>query len=161
MIEITVPGKGAFRFRVLLLDLNGTLATDGEILPGVHERIERLSPVLEIFLVTCDTYGNGVRIAEKLGIQLIRTGMPGPEEAEAKAQVVRSLGCEHVVAIGNGDSDALMLKESALGIAVLGEEGLSIQALLQADIVVRDIHDAFDLLLNVRRLIATMRGASR
>ncbi len=161
MIEVTVPGKGAFQFRILLLDLNGTLATDGEILPGVQERIQRLSPVLEMFLVTCDTYGNGARIAEVLGIHLIRTGAPGPEEAKAKVQAVRSLGCKHVVAIGNGDPDALMLKESALGIAVLGEEGLSVQALLQSDILVRDIRDAFDLLLNEKRLIATLRGTSR
>jgi len=159
MIEVTVPGKGVLQFRVLLLDLNGTLATDGEILPGVHERIERLAQVLDVFLVTCDTHGNGARIAEKLGIRLIRTGMPGPDEAEAKAQAASSLGRERTIAIGNGDADALMLKESALGIVVLGEEGLSIKALHQADILMRNICDALDLLLNEKRLIATLRGS--
>jgi soluble P-type ATPase len=159
MIEFTVPGKGILRFEALLLDLNGTLATDGHILAGVRDRIATLAQVLDIYLVTCDTHGNGARIADELGIRLIRAGLPGPEEAETKAQAARSLKPERIIAIGNGDADALMLKESDLAIAVLGDEGLSIKALQQADILVRNICDALDLLQYERRLIATLRGS--
>jgi soluble P-type ATPase len=50
-----------------------------------------------------------------------------------------------------------MLEEAALGIAVLGPEGLAVPALLAADVLVASIEDALDLLLNPRRLIATLR----
>jgi soluble P-type ATPase len=50
-----------------------------------------------------------------------------------------------------------MLKEAAIGIAVVGPEGASAAALQQADVVTRSIIDALDLLLNPRRLVATLR----
>jgi len=62
-----------------------------------------------------------------------------------------------VVAIGNGANDAAMLQEAALGIAVLGPEGLAAEALLAADVVVASIEDALDLLLRPHRLVATLR----
>ena len=159
MFRVSVPGKPDFELRYLLLDLNGTLTVDGVVLPGVQERLGQLSELLDIFVVTCDTHGNGARIAADLRVGLKRTSRPGPGESEEKAQVVRSFGADRVVAIGNGDSDSLMLAECALGIAVLGNEGLSLKALLNADLVVRNICDALDLLLNEKRLIATLRGS--
>ena len=159
MLRVAVPGKPDLQLRYLLLDLNGTIAVDGMVLRGVQERLQQLSGALEIFIVTCDTHGNGARIARELNVGLKRTSRPGPGESAEKAGVVHSLGPECVVAIGNGDSDELMLKQSALGIAVLGEEGLSARALVNADIVVRDIRDALDLLLHEKRLIAILRGA--
>jgi len=45
----------------------------------------------------------------------------------------------------------------ALGIAVLGKEGLSLAAMKHADLVVKGISDAIDLLLKPKRLIATLR----
>jgi soluble P-type ATPase len=50
-----------------------------------------------------------------------------------------------------------MLKEAALGICVLSIEGVAIQTLLAADIVVPDIRSAFELLLKPLRLIASLR----
>jgi soluble P-type ATPase len=61
------------------------------------------------------------------------------------------------VAVGNGNNDQFILKECALGIAVLGKEGLSLAAIKHADLIVREISDAFDLLLKPKRLIATLR----
>jgi soluble P-type ATPase len=51
-----------------------------------------------------------------------------------------------------------MLKEAALGIAVIQEEGGAIKTLLAADIVMRSILDALDLLLHPLRLTATLRS---
>jgi soluble P-type ATPase len=158
MIRISVPGKNYLHIQHLLLDLNGTLSLDGKVLPGVQDRLNRLSETLDVFVVTCDTFGNAARIADDLHVGLIRTGEPGPGEAEEKANAARSLGSQVTAAIGNGESDALMLRESALGIAVLGTEGLSVKALLDADVVVPCIGDALDLLLEKKRLIATLRG---
>jgi len=44
-----------------------------------------------------------------------------------------------------------------LGIAVLGDEGLSVSAMKNADIVVKNISDALDLFLKPKRLMATLR----
>jgi soluble P-type ATPase len=59
--------------------------------------------------------------------------------------------------MGNGNNDELILKEAALGIAILGDEGISVTALKQADIMVKNISDALDLLLKPKRLMATLR----
>jgi len=67
------------------------------------------------------------------------------------------LGKEKCVAIGNGANDVLMLKQSAIGICVIGKEGASSEAVQHSDIVVYDINDALDLLLNPKRIIATLR----
>jgi len=79
------------------------------------------------------------------------------DEADQKGTLVEQLGAERVVAIGNGANDAWMLRASALGMAVLGPEGLAEEALRAADVVVASIHDALDLLLHPRRLVATLR----
>jgi soluble P-type ATPase len=50
-----------------------------------------------------------------------------------------------------------MLRAAALGIAVLAGEGLAVEALLAADVLALGPSDALDLLLNPRRLAATLR----
>ncbi len=57
-----------------------------------------------------------------------------------------------------GKNYALMLKKAALGIARIQEEGANVQALLAADIVCREILSALNLLINTKRLIATLRS---
>ena len=74
-----------------------------------------------------------------------------------KDRFVKALGPESVIAMGNGANDALMLERSALGIAVVGPEGASLTALQKARLVVGDINSGLDLLLNTKRLVATLR----
>jgi len=50
-----------------------------------------------------------------------------------------------------------MLEAAALGIAVLGSEGMAVASLTAADVVVGSIQDALDILLNAQRLVATLR----
>lgn len=63
-----------------------------------------------------------------------------------------------VVAIGNGRNDRLMLEQAAIGIAVLGQEGTAVEALMAADVIVADIFTALDLLQIPLRLVATLRA---
>ena len=87
-----------------------------------------------------------------------RIGIVGHQsEAQQKAFFVRELGPETVVAVGNGANDAAMLGEAAIGIAVLGPEGLALDALLAADVIVPNILAALDLLQDPSRLVATLR----
>lgn len=155
MITINIPGRGTLEVANLVLDLNGTIALDGEVLPGVAERLAVLATRLTVHLVTADTQGQAAQSAERLGLRLVRI-VPG-DEAGQKLNLVAQLGPATTVAIGNGANDAGMLAAAGLGIAVLGQEGLATVALQAAGVVVGRIEDALDLLLRPRRLIATLR----
>ena len=75
-----------------------------------------------------------------------------------KAEYIARLNEKKVVAIGNGMNDNLMLKNAALGIAVIEGEGTSFITMQHADIVCKSVHDALDLLLNSKRAVATLRN---
>ncbi len=155
MLEIVIPSRDWLRLEHLVLDLNGTVALDGALLPGVRERVARLRRDLTVHLVSADTQGTLAAVAEGLGAVPHRLG-PG-DEAEQKAALVERLGADRVVAVGNGANDARMLERAALGIAVLGPEGLAVSCLQAADVLAPDILAALDLLLFPRRLVATLR----
>jgi P-type E1-E2 ATPase len=155
MIEINIPGRGQYHLEHLVLDVNGTLAVDGQLLEGVAERIARLKSLVQVHLLTADTHGRQATIDTLLELKATRLKPGG--EAEQKGDYARGLGAEKVVAVGNGANDVGMLKAAALGIAVMGGEGLAVEALLAADIVCRDPLDALDLLLNPKRLAASLR----
>jgi P-type E1-E2 ATPase len=154
VICLDIPGRGGFDLEYLVLDLNGTIALDGEVLAGVPERLAALSESLAVHLVTADTQGRASAIAEQLGVRLVLVA-PG-NEASQKRELVKRLGVERVVAVGNGANDAAMLQAAVLGVAVLGPEGLAAEALRAAD-VIATIHEALDLLLCPKRLVATLR----
>ena len=155
MIRIAVPGLGEYEIQHLVLDVNGTLALDGRLLPGVAERLRQLGQVLEIHLVTADTHGQQATIDATLGTTAVRI-TPG-YESDQKGRYVRSLGAATVAAIGNGVNDVDMLRSAAVGVAVLGDEGLASTAHQAADILARDIVQALELLLNPARIGATLR----
>ncbi len=156
MVTVSIPGRGRLALVHLVLDVNGTLALDGALLPGVAERIEALKGSLTVHLLTADTHGRLEEVAGRLGVR--GTRLPADvDQVAAKARYVEALGPNRVVAVGNGANDAGMLRAAALGIAVLGPEGLARAAWEAADLVAPDIPSALDLLLNPRRLTATLR----
>jgi P-type E1-E2 ATPase len=156
MIELAIPGRGIIQLEYAVFDVNGTLATDGGLIYGVAEQIAVLRGKLDVRLLTADTHGRQNEIDGQLRFTADRL-RPGGHEREQKADYVHALGAQQVVAVGNGANDVEMLKAAAIGIAVIGREGLSGEALAAADVIVNDIHDAIDLLLNPKRLIATLR----
>jgi len=155
MIELSIPGRGTLRLEYLVSDVNGTLALDGQLVEGVARAFRGLRDRLAISLVTADTHGRQAAIDQQLNLQAVR--LLAGDEAGQKAALVRQLGRERVVAIGQGANDAAMLKEAALGIAVLSPEGLAIETLLSADLVVPDIVSALELLEKPLRIVATLR----
>jgi P-type E1-E2 ATPase len=156
MIMVSIPGFGKLQLRHLALDYNGTLAQDGELLPGVPDLLRSLAKEFQIHVVTADTFGVA---AERLaGLPVKLKILPAESQAEAKAAFVKKLGRKSVAAIGNGRNDRKMLKIAALGIAVIQQEGAAAQALTAADIVARDIQSALGLFSNVNRLKATLRS---
>lgn len=156
MLSLDIPGRGAYELVSLVLDVNGTIAEDGYLIPGVKERLARVMRSLDVKLVTADTYGRQTAIDHELELEAVRLHN-GEPEAPQKAALVRQLGSASTIAIGNGANDALMLAEAAVGVAVIGPEGASTAALQSADVVALSVVDALDLLLHPRRLIATLR----
>lgn len=155
MLEIEIPGRRPLQLEHLVLDLNGTLALDGELLPGVEERLSRLAEALSIHVLTADTFGTAAGLFTGLPVSLEK--VPEHDQAEAKAVYVQKLGPGRTVAVGNGANDGLMLGRAALGMAVIGPEGCAGAALRAAHLVVPGIEAALDLLLHPRRLQATLR----
>jgi soluble P-type ATPase len=155
MLSIDIPGLGIYNVEYLVLDVNGTVAHDGRIIDGVAAALDQLKPVLRVSAITADTHGTCSLLREQLGIDVHVIGAGG--EAEAKLDYVEELGADAVVAMGNGANDGLMLRAAAIGIAVVGDEGCSAMAIRDADIVSNGIISAMGLLLEPKRLIATLR----
>ena len=155
MIELTIPGWGVLKLEHLVMDVNGTLSIDGRLIEGVPKRIAALRDRLTIHLLTADTHGCQSIIDQQLGLTAVKVTVG--DEASQKAEYVRKLDSEKVVAIGQGANDAEMLKESRLGICVLSQEGVAKESLLAAHLIVPDIIAAFELLEKPLRIVASMR----
>ncbi len=156
MIEIKIPGYTTLQLKHLVLDHNGTLALDGILLSGVKERLKALSVDLEIHVLTADTFRQARSQLE--GVPCKLSILPIDNQDIGKLEYVKKLSVEHTVCIGNGRNDRLMLKEAALGITVILEEGAAVETLSSADVVCKDILSALELLSSPLRLTATLRS---
>ncbi len=156
MITVQIPGGENLQLSHLVLDYNGTLALDGDLIAGVAEKIHELAIHLQLHVITADTHGT---VAEKLkGLPCTLRIIGSDTQDRQKQAYVQSLGAEKVVAIGNGRNDGLMLQTAALGIVLVQGEGAGMAAIIHADIMCTDIVDAFALLLKPDRLKATLRN---
>jgi P-type E1-E2 ATPase len=155
MISISIPGWGDLDIEYLVVDYNGTCAFDGKMKEGAREMLKRISRYIKVFIVTSDSYGTIDSESNTIDFSVIKVSKE--ESGKDKGKIIRELGPEKVVAIGNGANDAIMLREAALGIGVIGEEGASPAILKEADVVVRDIIDGLSIVLHPERLLATLR----
>ena len=156
MIEISIPGtQEIWQLKHLVLDLNGTLALDGQLLPEVKEKIRTLSALLDVYVLTADTFGTAATQFRTLPCHLHL--LTPEDQVRQKEDFVKELGAQHCVSIGNGMNDKGMLQAARLGICITGPEGAASGTLQAADIVIPDITAALDLLIYVKRLTATLR----
>ncbi len=155
-MRIDIPGYGELALNHLVMDYNGTLAIDGKLIDGVKDALIKLSESLSLHVLTADTFGIAKEGLEGIPCQL--TILPKDDQQGGKLRFVQKMGAGHVAAIGNGRNDQLMLRDAALGIAVILEEGASVQALQSADVVCPSIVSALELMLNPLRLTATLRS---
>ena len=155
MLEINIPGDRKLQLKHMVLDYNGTIACDGDLIAGVKENLVALADQLQIHILTADTFGKARSGLE--GIKCELSIIDSNAQDVSKLEYVKRLGAENAVCVGNGRNDQLMLKEAALGIAVILEEGAAVAALSAADIVCTHIVSALELLTNPLRLMATLR----
>lgn len=157
MIAIPIPGFRELALEHLVLDYNGTLAVDGLLIPGVVPLLKELSALVQLHVITADTFGQAGSQLSGLTVTLTILSQDAVQ-AEAKLAYVNKLGPDGVVAIGNGRNDRMMVKVAALGIALVQKEGSASETLGNADVVSSNILDALNLLKTPKRLVATLRG---
>ena len=117
MLEIAIPGAETLRLDHLVADFNGTLAVDGELLPGAGEALRRLAESLALHVVTADTFGKDRDALAGIPCELaILT--EGAQDS-AKLSYIEALGAHRCVCLGNGRNDRMMLAAAGLGIAVM------------------------------------------
>jgi P-type E1-E2 ATPase len=152
-ITIAIPGrKQPMRIKYVVVDFNGTLATDGRLIRGTAARLKKLAAQTTVIVMTADTFGSARRELSRLPVD-VRLVAHGAD----KRRLAESLGRRNVAAVGNGVNDVPMFRAAVLGIAVIGDEGASGRLLREATMIVRDVNAAFDILLKPKRLVATLR----
>ncbi len=154
MLNIQIPGREELILSHLILDYNGTIAEDGNIIEGIRPRLAALSRSLSIYVITADTHGTAAQKCQGLPLQVLT--FPTTEVGRIKAEEAQKLS-GGVVTIGNGFNDIQMSDAADLSICVMGREGCCGALLLHTDVVVTSIEDALDLLLKPGRLRATLR----
>ncbi len=158
MRKINIPNYGIITIKNLLFDINGTLQFQGKISPDLIIKFEDLKKIYKIYLISADTRGNLNEIAETLDVDYIKIKPQGITEAEAKNNELIRLGKNVTVAVGNGNNDALMLKNSVIGIIIIGNEGASIKSIMNSDVALPSPLSALNFLLDEKIMIATLRS---
>lgn len=154
-INISIPNFKELSLKHLVLDYNGTIAKDGVLKSEVKERLEALSKLINIHVITSDTFGS-VK-AQLKDFDLSVNVLCSDDHTLEKALYIQELDAASCFTIGNGSNDSKMLQDAAVSVSIIGDEGCSTKALLNSNIVCKEIADALDLLLNTNRLIASLR----
>lgn len=152
---IVIPNYKDIDIQNIVCDYNGTIAKDGQVLSEIKKLFAKLKESYKIYVITADTFGSVHQQLDGYGIEIVV--LSSENHTEEKADFVATLGASSCVSIGNGNNDTSMLKTSAVGIALLGDEGCSRDALFASDIVCKNISEALMLLIHPKRLIATLR----
>ncbi|MGB6128358.1 MAG: hypothetical protein WBG30_06370 [Psychrilyobacter sp.] len=154
-MKIKIPRGKEFDIKHIVSDYNGTIALDGKLVEGVAELINELSKDIKFHVITADSFGSVEKELYGINCEVFKIG-PGNQD-KAKAEYVKKLGSDNVVALGNGKNDFLMLEEAVLGIGILYHEGICTETLLASKIVCSNPIDALQNFKNPKRLIATLR----
>ncbi|ADG93669.1 conserved hypothetical protein [Arcobacter nitrofigilis DSM 7299] len=155
-MKVNIPGREEVEIQNIVFDYNGTIAIDGKLLDGIKKNINELSDSFNFYVITADTYGSVEKELNGTNCEVIKIAKSSQDIS--KLDFIKSLGSSTTLSVGNGRNDKLMLKESILGIAILQDEGLSTDTLLNSDILVKSIFDVFSFLNDSNRLIATLRN---
>jgi soluble P-type ATPase len=154
MITILRSGQEPLEIDFILLDFEGTLASDRRVHPKAKDRINLLSKRTKIYILTKEEKILMEEVLKKVKAEIIYL-MEG-EASQQKLDLLRQLGASRTVAIGNGVDDVPMIEEAGLGISVMGKEGTFSEAMKKADVVFMNILDALDFLLKPLRQKSTL-----
>lgn len=153
---INIPGFKNIEIKNLVLDYNGTIANNGQLIDGVDTLINKIAENIQVFVITADTFGTVEIQLKNTNCKVLK--ITNDNQKLQKLALVQKLNANNTVAFGNGRNDELMLKEAVIGIGILENEGIYTKNLLCADIICKNIVNAFELLLTPNKLIATLRN---
>ena len=154
MISIKRYGLPALEIDFVLLDFEGTIASDRRIHPKVKDKINLLSKHAKVYILACGQKEAAEEILKKVKAETVF--FKGGPVSQEKLDFIRRLGPERTAAVGNGADDASMIGEAGLGVCIISKEGTSVETLKQADLVFSDILDALDFLLKPLRQTTTL-----
>ena len=154
MIAIQRPGQEPLEIEFILIDFEGTLASDRKVHPKAKDKINLLSKRTKIYILTKGEKEVVTEVLKKVKAEIVYLTEGGAREK--KLDLLRQLGPTKTVAIGNGVDDAPMIEEAGLGICIVGKEGSSVEAMVKAEVVFGNILDALDFLLKPLRQKATL-----
>ncbi|WP_048152424.1 HAD family hydrolase [Palaeococcus ferrophilus] len=145
-----IPNYGVLEAKTVVFDLNGTLGESGKMGEEVRHLMERLTDRYTVVVLSADTFGTLEEELKGLPVKVERVSS-GEEKLEKALEYAPYIG------VGNGNNDVPMLENAELAFCVIGKEGATVDALLASDIVVTDVRDAIAMLLDEKKLIATLR----
>ncbi|MBM4338855.1 MAG: hypothetical protein FJ110_04865 [Deltaproteobacteria bacterium] len=154
MIALQRPGQTPLEIEYLLIDYEGVLATDGRVHPKAKDKINLLAKRTSVYILAKT---GQVKVEEtlrkvKADVIFLTEGQASKE----KLDLLRRLGPERTVVIGNGIDDVPILEEAGFSICAIGKEGASGEAIKRAGLIVTNILDALDFLLKPLRQKATL-----
>jgi soluble P-type ATPase len=155
MQKIMIPNYADLEIGHVVLDYNGTLASGGIVSEETRRCLRELTGLYRVYVITADTFGTVQKELEYLDLEVII--LSSSDHTAEKAAFIERLGVTQTVAMGNGNNDRLMLEAATLSIALMGNEGCSIETMQVADILCGSIVDAMELLIHPKRLVATLR----
>lgn len=157
-IVIEIPGFGSRTIHVVVSDYTGTLALGGKLVPGAREKLLELQKVVDVHVVTSDSFGQAQQELEGiLTPHILRAERHDVE----KLEYVNQFDLQHVAALGNGNNDRLLLSRvkgaGGLALAVDNGEGCAIDALINSHLLIVGAANALNLLLEPTGCKATLR----
>jgi soluble P-type ATPase len=161
MIKLMIPGFGALEVRRVVTDYTGTHSFKGVVRRTVRTRLARLAGLVDVHVLTVDTFGTARRELARLPVELHFLNDDRSRNDKEKQRFVMKYEPKHVAAFGNGTMDRLLLKTvrdaGGLAVAVDNGEGCALDAILNANILVHGSEQALDLLLEPTSCKATLR----
>jgi soluble P-type ATPase len=160
MIKLMVPGFGPLEIIRVVTDYTGTHSFKGIVRRSVRTRLARLARLVEVHVLTVDTFGTARRELARLPVELHFLNDERRNDQEKERFVLKHQP-KHVAAFGNGAIDRLLLRTvrdaGGLAVAVDNGEGCAIEAILNSNILVHGSEQALDLLLEPNSCKATLR----
>jgi soluble P-type ATPase len=142
-------------------DYTGTHSFKGVVRRTVRTRLARLAGLVDVHVLTVDTFGTARRELARLPVELHFLNDDRSRNDKEKQRFVMKYEPKHVAAFGNGTMDRLLLKTvrdaGGLAVAVDNGEGCALDAILNANILVHGSEQALDLLLEPTSCKATLR----
>ena len=158
-IHLDLPGGAPIHITTLLTDFTGTLSNGGALSEGVRDALCRLAELLEIHVLTADTFG--VARQQLAGVPVEIFFLNSDDHTAQKQHYGERFGLKHCAVLGNGNNDSLLLEATkqagGIAIAVDNGEGCSTEALLNSSIFIAGARNALNLLLEPKGCLATLR----